>query len=144
MPICPIGFFKNSSNNRCEPCDVSCAVCDTSATDCVLFGACANGYFLLEDKCVKDCPEGTTKRYNTYFDECLPNDQVYSHYLMPSTDSINSPCHASCKTCIDDSDTGCIECFSGLKLTVDGTCAEDCGYGFYFDSVLLVCKACSL
>lgn len=49
---CPNAYYKDGT--QCKQCDASCADC-MSADACT---ACPSGAFLLESKCVAQCPKG--------------------------------------------------------------------------------------
>jgi len=72
---------------------------------------CMPGFLLLNDVCIRSCPEGyfmTEKSTRT-------EDQT-------TTSGICNRCHYSCKHCFGSNDNECSECFSDAKLHRNGHC----------------------
>lgn len=104
--IPPTGYYFDSGTNLFKKCDLSCRVCDSSASYC---SSCSDNYFSLynnPNSCVLDCPIKTWK--NNLERKC-------------------SPCNQSCKSCIDDTTT-CLECETNYLLLQDNKnlCYKDC------------------
>jgi proprotein convertase subtilisin/kexin type 5 len=55
---CPDGQYQGSVAHTCSLCDISCATCDTTPTDCL---TCKNGYIFVSGTsgpCINSCPVG--------------------------------------------------------------------------------------
>lgn len=54
LATCPVGFYPETANRTCTPCNPLCAQC-TGPSDCT---ACAAPRFLLGSQCAAACPAG--------------------------------------------------------------------------------------
>ena len=126
LSTCPVGYWKDDTNNKCMPCNVACAVCTGSAsTQC---SACKTGFFLQ--------PSGT---------ECL-NSCPSPGYWQDTTNHICADCHTACSVCTGSSDTQCSTCKSGYFLQPapdDTTCSSTCPVGYWQDTDNHICASCN-
>ena len=99
---CPVGQFPDTTDSRCQSCDVfGCLVCPAEGV-CT---RCEQPLWLLNQTCVRSCPPG--------------------HYGNTGTGNCH-PCDAACLTCTDGvSDTSCTSCHVTWAL-YDGACVDEC------------------
>nr|CAD7459592.1 unnamed protein product [Timema tahoe] len=102
---CPEGYYEDSEENLCVPCEPNCASCHDQPDYC---SSCEHHLVLYENRCYATCPVYT---YETEDYRC-------------------SPCHTTCATCNGSSETQCISCRSE-HLSLDGACLESCPSGYY-------------
>ncbi len=120
-------YIDNFEYNTLKDCDVSCKLCENSATYCT---ECAEGYIfhpLINNKCVKEC---TTKYWylndnNDYkcTDDCNEINDCIREYLGG-------------KQCVKEcDDTNCIFCEkNNAYLIYDIYCVFKCPKGYEVDS----------
>ena len=122
---CPTGFWKDTTNNKCMPCDVACSLCsDQTHTQCT---ACKLGYFLQPSStvCLNSCPT--------------------SGYWQDTTNHICATCNAACSLCSDQTHTQCPACNSGYFLQPapsTTTCLNSCPSGYWEDTTNHICPPC--
>ncbi|KAL4435525.1 hypothetical protein ABPG74_020301 [Tetrahymena malaccensis] len=52
---CGTGMAVNQTSNKCQKCIPNCMNCDNNLQSC---NKCQNGFFFLNDQCIKNCPDG--------------------------------------------------------------------------------------
>nr|CAD7264540.1 unnamed protein product [Timema shepardi] len=102
---CPEGYYEDSEENLCVPCEPNCASCHDQPDYC---SSCEHHLVLYENRCYATCPVYT---YETEDYRC-------------------SPCHTTCATCNGSSETQCISCRTE-HMSLDGACLESCPSGYY-------------
>ena len=122
---CPDGYYPDSTNNTCTPCNEACAVCSGPLnTPC---SSCKNGYYLYLNSssslvCLSSCPEG-------YFGSFGVNQCI--------------SCFQSCRTCSGTANFECISCKSGYFLQpYSNLCLSTCPTGYYQNTVSSMCSPC--
>ena len=126
VQTCPAGYFGNTANNHCEPCDYStCKTCSQSATSCT---SCTNPeYYLDVDTCKATCPAG----------KWMDNSQLQKTC---------QPCESPCATCLNSAKfcTGC-DSTAPLLVISNHTCSSPCPDGTWYDSSSspqIICQPC--
>lgn len=112
---CPAGFGKNDKN-QCVKCESeNCERCNGETPE--ICEECLSNYFILKNKCIKECPQSTFK---TTFgcDDCSP----------------------FCKSC--EAENNCNLCMPTYYLK-DGHCTNFCGDGHLLDNDSQKCIPCS-
>ncbi|XP_023247462.1 furin-like protease 2 [Copidosoma floridanum] len=89
LQFCHEGYFENSKNGTCEPCEANCQNCSEQPDQCT---SCQHHLVLYKNKCYATCPLYT---YETDDYHCVA-------------------CHSSCETCNGSSKNKCIGCRSGF------------------------------
>ena len=122
---CPSGYWKDTANNICAPCDSACSVCTGSSnTQC---SACKSGYFLQPapsaTTCANTCPSG---------------------YWKDTTNNICAPCDIACTVCLGGTNTQCTECKPGYNLQSLTTCYSNCPPDYGWDSSIPSCVICDV
>ncbi|XP_043278342.1 furin-like protease 2 isoform X2 [Venturia canescens] len=113
---CPDGYYENSENNTCVPCEANCASCQDRPDHCT---SCEHHLVMHENRCYAACP---TRTYETQDYNC-------------------APCHSTCETCNGTSETRCISCRPGL-FSYAGTCRASCPPGYSADKKRRECVPC--
>ncbi|XP_014467641.1 PREDICTED: furin-like protease 2 isoform X2 [Dinoponera quadriceps] len=113
---CPEGYYENTENSTCVPCEANCASCQDRPDKCT---SCEHHLVMHENKCYAACPAYT---YETQDYNC-------------------APCHSTCETCNGTADNQCIVCRSGL-FALNGTCHASCPAGYSADKKRRECVAC--
>ena len=119
---CPTGQYSLTSNLTCQPCDVSCYTCTTSATMC---GSCNIGYTKQADgTCLASCSAGL---YNN--------------------GTVCVACDAACQTCYGPFKSTCYSCKNNgtvnyFKHLTSNTCGTSCSAGQYADLPTFSCIKC--
>ncbi|XP_071645509.1 furin-like protease 2 isoform X1 [Temnothorax longispinosus] len=113
---CPEGYYENTENSTCVPCEANCASCQDRPDKCT---SCEHHLVMHENKCYAACPPYT---YETQDYNC-------------------APCHPTCETCNGTADNQCIACRSGL-FALNGTCRASCPAGYSADKKRRECVAC--
>ncbi|XP_070544831.1 extracellular matrix organizing protein FRAS1-like [Ptychodera flava] len=113
---CSDGFYSDSG--VCVACHQSCRTCISRNDDDCL--SCRDGTHVVQSRshysstshgqCVAQCQQG---HFSNEHGLCLA-------------------CHATCKRCIDTTNSGCVSCSSPLVLN-DGHCIRQCGQNQYED-----------
>lgn len=102
VEVCPEGYYQ-SSNKKCEKCEINCKVCNDE--NCYV---CEPGYYLNDQgKCVSKCPAGS---YESASGKCVT---------------------CSTQNCSECNPEGCVYCYPPLKLTVSGECKAVCEDGSF-------------
>ncbi|KAL4471739.1 hypothetical protein ABPG74_008632 [Tetrahymena malaccensis] len=92
----------NSSNLTCNQCSSICKTCILQSNRCT---SCQQGYFLYQNKCIKNCP-------SKYYQSIGENQQP-----------ICQKCQYPCIECT--SQNLCLSCQSGFSLWQNGVCGYD-------------------
>lgn len=100
--FCADGYIKKEENRSCEKCDKNCRTCKGKIDTCT---SCKDSY-LLNEKCVKDCPSN-----------------MYKDNIWWSCDY----CHNTCLTCSGSRDKDCLSCDEEKEYTlIFGFCSAGC------------------
>ncbi|XP_017055608.1 furin-like protease 2 isoform X2 [Drosophila ficusphila] len=116
LQFCPDGYFENSRNRTCVPCEPNCASCQDHPEFCT---SCDHHLVMHENKCYSACPLDT---YETEDNKC-------------------AFCHSTCATCNGPTDQDCITCRSS-RYAWQNKCLISCPDGFYADKKRLECMPC--
>lgn len=116
LQTCPDGYFENSENKTCVPCEANCASCQDRPDYCT---SCEHHLVMHEHKCFAACPKNT---YETEDFNC-------------------ADCHSSCSSCNGSSETQCILCKPN-RFSLEGKCLTSCPDGFYGDKKRKECLPC--
>ncbi|KAI8035334.1 furin-like protease 2 isoform X2 [Drosophila gunungcola] len=116
LQFCPDGYFENSKNRTCIPCEPNCASCQDHPEYCT---SCDHHLVMYEHKCYSACPLDT---YETEDNKC-------------------AFCHSTCATCNGPTDQNCITCRSS-RYAWQNKCLISCPDGFYADKKRLECMPC--
>ena len=123
---CPSGYWKDTTNHICAPCNAACTTClDETNTQC---STCNTNYYLQPP------PAGTT------CDSTCPNG-----YWRDDTINKCQPCHNSCSICTGPGNDQCSACNSGFfrqPAPSDTTCLNSCPVGYWKDTDTNVCTSC--
>jgi proprotein convertase subtilisin/kexin type 5 len=148
---CDPGTYPDTATGTCKDCLKNCAKC-YDASPCK---ECSVGYYLYNDYCVPDCPQGYYKSNSQCF-QCPDKNCTECNYLNATqcitcnniTKNFNGTCvdpcpnryffnqdsrkceHCKkfCKTC--NTKKVCDECWPPKKLTPDGNCVDSCQDGY--------------
>ncbi|CAI2362073.1 unnamed protein product [Moneuplotes crassus] len=118
-------FVVGNSTEQCQSIRDHCEVCYSNSCS-----ICQQGYSNINGECHKQCGDH-------YLQHKVPSDNKSKY-------SVCLPCHASCKTCSDQTEFGCLSCdsdkvFDAVKHTCkcylpdkqfmqpNGTCTQNCG-----------------
>ena len=102
---CPVTFFTNRTQAKCEHCHYSCATCSGRAQRCT---SCANGKFLSGSACSRSCRSG---------------------FFGNTSSGLCTQCLSSCKKCKDGTrDDVCTQCVDGKHL-INHQCVDICPAG---------------
>ena len=133
---CHNRFYKNG--DICQPCSQDCYQCQDYSSYCIL------------------CPIFKRPKQNT----CGENQQPCAAKQYLSVNSICTPCHWTCLTCLNDGSGSnlaqsnsltCLQCDSGLGYeNFNGFCVESynqknstgCYQDKYYDPITQTCKPC--
>ncbi|KAL2735958.1 furin-like protease 2 isoform X1 [Vespula squamosa] len=113
---CPEGYYENTENSTCVPCEANCASCQDRPDKCT---SCEHHLVMHENKCYAACPLYT---YETQDYNC-------------------APCHPSCESCNGTSENQCIACRPNL-FSLGGTCQASCPAGYSADKKRRECVSC--
>ncbi|XP_047368153.1 furin-like protease 2 isoform X1 [Vespa velutina] len=113
---CPEGYYENTENSTCVPCEANCASCQDRPDKCT---SCEHHLVMHENKCYAACPLYT---YETQDYNC-------------------APCHPSCESCNGTSENQCIACRPNL-FSLDGNCRASCPAGYSADKKRRECVSC--
>ncbi|XKL69164.1 hypothetical protein PGB90_006933 [Kerria lacca] len=114
---CPEGYFENSEEKTCVPCESNCASCQDRPDHCT---SCHHNLVLSDNKCLASCP------INTY-----------------ETDSYRCGlCYSNCETCTGPLENNCTTCKAGF-FELFNKCYDTCPSGYYGDSKRRECIRCT-
>lgn len=115
-------------------CNRACKTCSKSIIPSAC-SACNDGFELVGTTCKTKCnTAGQVWTGSACQGKCTTGQFKRNKHLC-------SNCHATCKTCLLNSELSCLSCGSSLPLyTVNGTCATECGFGSA--QLSNECKAC--
>ncbi|KAK6644158.1 Furin-like protease 2 [Polyplax serrata] len=113
---CPDGYYENTEQGTCVPCQPNCASCVDRPDYCT---SCDHHLVMFDHKCYAACP---TYSYETEDYNC-------------------AACHSSCETCNGSSETQCITCRPG-RFSYNGQCLTVCPVGHYADKKRKECLSC--
>ncbi|KAH8408854.1 hypothetical protein KR009_002398 [Drosophila setifemur] len=116
LQVCPDGYFENSRNRTCIPCEPNCASCQDHPEFCT---SCDHHLVMHENKCYSACPLDT---YETEDNKC-------------------AFCHSTCATCNGPTEQDCITCRQS-RYAWQNKCLNSCPNGFYADKKRLECMPC--
>ncbi|KAH8385207.1 hypothetical protein KR200_005715, partial [Drosophila serrata] len=116
LQVCPDGYFENTRNRTCVPCEPNCASCQDHPEYCT---SCDHHLVMHENKCYSACPLDT---YETEDNKC-------------------AFCHSTCATCNGPTDQHCITCRPS-RYAWQNKCLNSCPDGFYADKKRLECMPC--
>jgi proprotein convertase subtilisin/kexin type 5 len=108
---CPDKTYEDDEN--CKPCEKNCTACENGK----VCNTCDDGFFLIDNDCVEECPEKT-----------------YKNLAL----KICAPCEESCKTC--ETADECKTCDKKEVLTASKKCSGGCGKKYYNNNG--TCKPC--
>ena len=128
LAVCPDGFYKNTSDHSCYPCDEQCQQCAGTSSFCQVCTASGpSESFLLQSNssCLHSCP---------------------ASYFADPADHVCHPCDAKCLSCETNS-THCQFCVDGganeaFLFASNSSCLSVCPDGFYSNSTNHHCQAC--
>ena len=143
---CYPGFYANPANRICEACLPNCYTCTTDkvcvacvagyvikGNECVATTNCPQGYFKNVDKCVVQCPVGTSAENGFCTRLCRANSYFF-----------NSRCYGTCPTRYRTADACVEQCPANYILNND-LCqppSVNCANNQYYDSVTSRCYNC--
>ncbi|XP_073723703.1 proprotein convertase subtilisin/kexin type 5b isoform X1 [Misgurnus anguillicaudatus] len=110
---CPNKHFVK--DGVCERCPAHCTQCDQTQK----CSECAEYYFLHEDGCHDDCPEG---------------------FFTNVQEKRCERCHSDCSTCDGPDPDDCISCKSSWAARYNGKCLNKCPSDTYLDET--ECRDC--
>ncbi|KAI4500921.1 hypothetical protein M0802_004132 [Mischocyttarus mexicanus] len=113
---CPEGYYENTENSTCVPCEANCASCQDRPDKCT---SCEHHLVMHENKCYAACPLYT---YETQDYNC-------------------APCHPSCESCNGTAENQCIACRPSL-FSLSGTCRASCPASYSADKKRRECVPC--
>jgi len=116
---CPNSYFADTNGN-CVKCENGCESCKGRN----ICNKCADGLYLHNDKCVKNCPAG-------FWGECK--------------DKVCKKCNDACVICSDSTSTSCLRCAQGFFL--DGTSClkeDNCSRGTFPNPATRKCSPCPI
>uniref|UniRef100_A0A1B6CCM9 furin n=1 Tax=Clastoptera arizonana TaxID=38151 RepID=A0A1B6CCM9_9HEMI len=113
---CPEGYYENSDEGTCIPCEPNCGSCQERPDHCT---TCDHHLVMFENKCYAACPM----------------------YTFETDDYRCVSCHASCETCSGSGESECITCRSG-RMSLSGGCYGVCPDGYYTDKKRKECMHC--
>ncbi|XP_033231362.1 furin-like protease 2 isoform X2 [Belonocnema kinseyi] len=113
---CPEGYYENTENNTCVPCEANCASCQDRPDHCT---SCEHHLVMHENKCYAACPL----------------------YTFETQDYNCAPCHSSCETCNGTSENQCIGCRPEY-FALNGRCRNSCPVGYRGDKKRRECVPC--
>jgi hypothetical protein len=116
---CPDNYYADKNRN-CVKCENGCELCNGKN----ICKRCADGFYLHNDQCVKQCPIRT-------WGECK--------------ERVCKNCHNACMVCADSTSTNCSRCNKGFYL--DGrSCKPDgeCSRGTFPNPVTRKCCPCPI
>ena len=133
---CPDGYWKDSSEKKCQPCWTSdsepyysCSTCSAGESDKCL--TCYSGKFLYSGQCLSSCS---------------------SRFWGDSSSNTCEPCWKnssniapfSCLTCDSPSSSSCVTCEPGFFLypSPRGQCLQICPDGYWPNDSSGTCDAC--
>ncbi|KPU75290.1 uncharacterized protein Dana_GF19273, isoform B [Drosophila ananassae] len=116
LQICPDGYFENSRNRTCIPCEPNCASCQDHPEFCT---SCDHHLVMHENKCYSACP---LNAFETEDNKC-------------------ALCHSSCATCNGPTELDCITCRPS-RYVWKNKCLNSCPSGFFADKKRLECMPC--
>jgi len=114
---CPDNYYADNNRN-CVKCQNGCEICNGKN----ICKRCADGFYLHNDQCVKQCPIKT-------WGECK--------------ERVCKNCNDACLVCEDSTSTNCSRCNKGFYL--DGkTCKQidECSRGTFPNPVTRKCSPC--
>ena len=123
LTTCPNGYWKDTTNNICAPCDIACSNCTgPNSNQC---SSCSPEYFQHPSSsttCLSSCPNGY---YGTSSKTC-------------------SVCHPYCSVCTGSSYYYCSACKAGyyLQPAPSTACLDTCPSGTWKDTTNQVCAPC--
>ncbi|EGR29314.1 neurohypophysial n-terminal domain protein [Ichthyophthirius multifiliis] len=133
--LCIEGYFSNE-NNKCKKCSDNCEKC-SSQEKCE---RCLDLYFLLEERCIKECPKGFFG--NNESRECLkcnPNcaecaninecQTCIQGFFLDINDKFCSLCNPECQECVLQASNCTICAFFMYLFQVDQNtvkCVDSC------------------
>lgn len=120
LSTCPDTYFPTVSATgfySCSPCDIKCAICTASPTNC---SSCLAQFIYFNSTCLAACP-------STYFSTTLSG--IITCQL----------CQTDCLTCTDN--THCTGC-SSTTFLLNSSCVSSCPAGTY--TLSRVCSSCPL
>ncbi|XP_061623990.1 proprotein convertase subtilisin/kexin type 5b isoform X1 [Phyllopteryx taeniolatus] len=157
---CDRGFPEGGT---CRPCAVECASCNANASFCL---SCEPDRFLLEHRCVRDCPPG----YYSKDVQCLrcPPDCIHCNQdglclkcadyfflhidkcvdgcpagFFPSEQQHECVrCHADCASCDGPDRDDCNACRNPKALRYNGECLPQCPSNTYYEKADGECRDC--
>ncbi|XP_074107008.1 furin-like protease 2 isoform X1 [Cotesia typhae] len=115
---CPEGYYENTENNTCVPCEANCGSCQDRPDHCT---TCDHHLVMYESKCYAACPLYT---YETQDYNCVA-------------------CHNNCETCNGTGENQCISCKPGF-FSLNGMCQSSCPVGYSADKKRRECMPCPL
>ena len=144
---CLDGYFPNPTASNCSSCDAGCRTCTasracltcyTNASIVSSICQCNSGYQGSPD--ASNCQSTTcaalcaTCSPSTVCLSCVSNANLVSGVCLCNLGYFVSsgtclPCHPTCQSCIDATETGCSGCKSNAYLTSLSKCS--CGDGSY-------------
>lgn len=156
---CGPGYYADKSTGQCYECGTKdCKDCDsTKCKECLI------GYYLFENNCVLQCPEGYFKKEgeckscSAGCSQCINEDTciICQEGLVILDDKCVANCplgttkvNGRCESCLDktceicsiNAPANCEKCSNGYL--VENTCVSVCPKGYYPDEIKKECIAC--
>ncbi|KAJ8285410.1 hypothetical protein GJAV_G00026500 [Gymnothorax javanicus] len=116
LESCPDAHFP--MDGECQRCPSNCADCNQQG----LCRECDQYYFLHEDGCLDDCPEGFYADVERK--ECVR-------------------CHSECAECDGPDEDDCNSCRDAAAVQYNGECLPKCPTNTYHDMDTMECRDCS-
>lgn len=125
LSTCPMGYYRNFTQNICSPCDIACKSCTgPTSSECV---ACQIGYYQQPSSsttCLSTCP---------------------STHWADIFDNICRACDTACLTCFGSSSSECNSCKPNYfrQSPTSTTCKTTCPSGYFKNFTEMVCIPCN-
>lgn len=120
LPVCPQGYYGDTSDRLCKTCVDPCLEC-TSVNLCASCLPSSNTY-LYNSRCIPECPSGFFA--NTSSHQC-------------------QPCSPPCRACTNNSGTVCSSCVQGFFYLGPGQCVNPCPAPYITSLVYATCVNCT-
>jgi len=121
-PSCPAYYYADITTLSCLVCSSNCLTCQYSAVYCTSCKPNSTTPLLQNNTCVSNCSSNST----------------YAGSLGGISACVL--CISPCQTCSNS--TYCLSCVAGYMLS-GGICSTSCTAGYFFNSTIVNCQACS-
>ncbi|KAL4495502.1 hypothetical protein ABPG72_020243 [Tetrahymena utriculariae] len=159
---CNSNQYADDTQQICVNCPNFCVKCNLDPTKCQ---QCIQDYFLYQNKCLTQCPDGSYKDSNNICQPCSQNcfqcdsnatckkcrDGFYLYEQKQCLASCpdgnynnsNSTCQLCQQNCIKCNATGvCSQCQDGFYLYQNQQCLKGCPNNYYPDDSTKTCQKC--